>query len=99
MLTAILVLYLTRKLLYDDDVATIIYHTFTTLVYFMCVFGAILSDSWLGKFNTILYLSIVYAVGSMIVSVGAIQTLGLPAQYVANKTKYLQYLISHFFGR
>lgn len=73
-------LYLTRKLGYDDDVATIIYHTFTTLVYFMCVFGAILSDSWLGKFNTILYLSIVYAIGSLIVSLGAIPTLNLPGE-------------------
>lgn len=73
-------LYLTRKIGYDDDLATIIYHTFTTLVYFMCVFGAILSDSWLGKFNTILYLSIVYAIGSIIVSLGAIPTLFLPKE-------------------
>lgn len=73
-------LYLTRKIGYDDDLATIIYHTFTTLVYFMCMFGAILSDSWLGKFNTILYLSIVYAIGSLIVSLGAIPTLYLPKE-------------------
>lgn len=76
----ILVLYLTRKLAYDDDTATIIYHVFTMLVYFMCTFGAILSDSWLGKFNTILYLSIVYACGSVIIALGAIPTLNLPGQ-------------------
>lgn len=75
-----MVLYLTRKLGYDDDVATIIYHTFTTLVYFMCVFGAILSDSWLGKFNTILYLSIVYACGSIVISLGAVPPLNLPGE-------------------
>lgn len=73
-------LYLTRKLGYDDDNATIVYHTFTTLVYFMCTFGAILSDSWLGKFKTILYLSIVYAIGSTVVSLGAIPPLGLPGE-------------------
>ena len=73
-------LYLTRKLGYDDDLATIIYHTFTTLVYFMCVFGAIVSDSWWGKFNTILYLSIVYAIGSAVVALGAIPPLNLPGR-------------------
>lgn len=77
---AILVLYLTRKLAYDDDTATIVYHVFIMLVYFMCTFGAILSDSWLGKFNTILYLSIVYATGSVVIALGAIPQLNLPGQ-------------------
>jgi len=48
---AILVLYLTRILYYTDDAATVLYHTFTSLVYFMCIFGAIIADSWLGKFR------------------------------------------------
>lgn len=76
----ILVLYLTRKLFYDDDTATILYHTFIVIVYFFCIFGAIIADSWLGKYLTILYLSIVYAIGSTVVSVGAIESLGLPAK-------------------
>lgn len=77
---AILVLYLTRKLFYDDDTATIIFHMFNTLAYFMCILGAILSDSWLGKFNTILYLSAVYAIGSIIVALGAVPWLYLPGR-------------------
>ncbi|CAO1383586.1 unnamed protein product [Diamesa tonsa] len=76
----ILVLYLTRKLFYDDDTATILYHTFNVMVYFFCIFGAIIADSWLGKYLTILYLSIVYAIGSTTVSIGAIESLGLPAK-------------------
>ncbi|XP_065089460.1 peptide transporter family 1 [Ochlerotatus camptorhynchus] len=76
----ILVLYLTRKLDYDDDTATVLYHSFTTLVYFMCVIGAIISDSWLGKFKTILYLSIVYVFGSTLIAVGAIPTLDINAR-------------------
>lgn len=36
---AILVLFLTQKLIYDADIATIIYHTFNCLVYFCCIFG------------------------------------------------------------
>lgn len=51
----------------------------------MCVFGAILSDSWLGKFNTILYLSIVYALGSIVISLGAIPDLYLPNVLVHQK--------------
>lgn len=76
---AILVLYLSRQLHYDDDTATVIFHIFTMLVYFLCVFGAIISDSWLGKFKTILYLSLVYVVGSVLVSLGAVPPLSLPA--------------------
>uniref|UniRef100_A0A336KTR5 CSON014226 protein n=1 Tax=Culicoides sonorensis TaxID=179676 RepID=A0A336KTR5_CULSO len=62
-----------------DDDATVLYHVFTMFVYFFPLMGAILADSWLGKFKTITYLSIVYAVGSAVIAVGAIPTLGLPA--------------------
>lgn len=48
---AILALYLTQKLNYSEDTATVIFHLFTTFVYFMCIFGAIVADSWLGKFK------------------------------------------------
>lgn len=41
----------------------------------MCIFGAIISDVWLGKFKTIFSLSIVYAIGCIIVSVSAIPTI------------------------
>lgn len=78
---AILVFYLTRKLLFDNDTATVLYHAFSTLVYFICILGAIISDSWLGKFRTILYLSIVYALGSVVISIGAIPTWDIPARY------------------
>lgn len=79
-LTAILVLYLTRKLNYDDDNATITFHGFTSLAYFFPILGAIVADSWLGRYRTILYLSIVYMVGSSIVALGAIPALNLPAK-------------------
>lgn len=41
-------------------------------VYFFCIFGGILSDVWLGKFKTILITSVLYAVGTIIVSFGSI---------------------------
>lgn len=77
--TAILVLYLTRKLAFDEDTATVLYHAFTTLVYFCCIIGAIIADSWLGKFKTIFFLSCLYAAGSTVIAVGAIESLMLPA--------------------
>ncbi|XP_063706988.1 peptide transporter family 1-like isoform X2 [Culicoides brevitarsis] len=75
----ILVLYLTQKLHYSDDDATVLYHIFTMFVYFFPLMGAVLADSWLGKFKTITYLSMVYSVGSAVIAIGAIPTLGLPA--------------------
>lgn len=77
--SAVLALYLTQKLNYDDDTATVIYHIFTSLAYFFPLMGAILADSWLGKFKTILYLSIVYCIGSTLIALGAIPPLNLPA--------------------
>ncbi|XP_013115810.2 peptide transporter family 1 isoform X1 [Stomoxys calcitrans] len=75
----ILVLYLSRQLDYSDDTATVIFHIFTMFVYFLCILGAIISDSWLGKFKTILYLSLVYVCGSVLITLGAIPPLNLPA--------------------
>ncbi|XP_030568858.1 peptide transporter family 1 [Drosophila novamexicana] len=76
----VLVLYLSRKLGYSDDTATVVFHIFTMFVYFLCVFGAIISDSWLGKFKTILYLSLVYICGSVLLTLGAIGPLNLPLE-------------------
>ncbi|GAB0094456.1 peptide transporter family 1 [Sergentomyia squamirostris] len=75
----VLVLYLTRSLLFNQDTATVIYHSFTSAVYFLTVVGAIIADSWLGKYRTILYLSIIYVIGSLLMSLGAIPPLNLPS--------------------
>ncbi|XP_018793021.1 PREDICTED: peptide transporter family 1 isoform X1 [Bactrocera latifrons] len=81
-LRTILVLYLTTKLHYDKDTATVLFHIFTMLVYLFPLVGAIIADSWLGKFRTILYLSMVYALGGVIVSLGAIPLLQLPVKEI-----------------
>ncbi|CAL1279374.1 unnamed protein product [Larinioides sclopetarius] len=69
---AVLTLFLVRQLDYSEDVASQIYHSFQVLCYFMPLFGAILSDLWLGKFWTIFYVSILYAIGNVTLSIGAI---------------------------
>ncbi|XP_075887116.1 solute carrier family 15 member 2 [Nelusetta ayraudi] len=73
---AVLTLYFLTYLKWDKDLSTAIYHAFSSLCYFTPVLGAIIADSWLGKFKTIIYLSIVYVIGHVIKSVGAIPTVG-----------------------
>ncbi|XP_041637847.1 solute carrier family 15 member 1-like [Cheilinus undulatus] len=72
---AVLVLYFKYFLKWDDDFATTIYHTFVALCYLTPILGAIVADSWLGKFKTIVYLSIVYALGQVIMAVSAIHDI------------------------
>ena len=76
---AVLSLYLKHLLVKDgmssskaEDVSTAIYHAWVFLSYFTSLFGALLADSFLGKFKTIFYISIVYAIGQAVLSIGAI---------------------------
>ena len=70
--SAVLSLYITQMLRYSEDQATIIYHGFNFLCYFTPIIGAIIADSFFGKFKTILYLSLIYAIGEVILTVGSI---------------------------
>ncbi|KAK2849972.1 hypothetical protein Q7C36_008755 [Tachysurus vachellii] len=72
---AVLVLYFRYFLRWDDDLATSIYHAFVALCYLTPILGAIVADSWLGKFKTIVYLSIVYAIGQITMAVSAIHDI------------------------
>ncbi|GFS97778.1 solute carrier family 15 member 2, partial [Nephila pilipes] len=68
----ILTLYLIDELNFSSGVSTRLYHTFQIIAYFTPIFGAIMADSWLGRYRTILYVSILYACGNIIVAIGAI---------------------------
>ena len=71
----ILVIFMTRYLHYmvDGEVGTEMskaaanenYHTFVAATYFFPVLGSFLSDIFLGKYRTILWLSIVYCLGHL----------------------------------
>lgn len=76
----ILVLYLTDKLHYEEDEATVLFHIFTSLVYVFPLIGAVLADSWLGRFKTIWYLSLVYTFGALVIAIGAVPPLQLPVK-------------------
>lgn len=68
----ILLLYFKIVLGFSDSNSTVLFHIFTSLCYLTPIFGAILADSYLGKFNTILYLSIVYLFGEVILTLSSV---------------------------
>ncbi|CAB3368266.1 Hypothetical predicted protein [Cloeon dipterum] len=68
----ILALYLVQYLKYSEDNATVVYHAFVSFCYLTPLIGAVIADSWLGRFKTILILSLVYAVGCVGISLSAI---------------------------
>ncbi|KFQ17556.1 Solute carrier family 15 member 1, partial [Merops nubicus] len=72
---AVLVLYFKYFLQWDDNLSTAIYHTFVALCYLTPILGAIIADSWLGKFLTIVSLSIVYTIGQSVMAVSSINDL------------------------
>lgn len=75
---AILALYLHRKLHFDQSSSTAIYHSIELLAYSFTIVGAIIADSWLGIYRTILSMTLVFAVGTAIVAFAAIELLNLP---------------------
>ncbi|MEM6732273.1 MAG: MFS transporter, partial [Myxococcota bacterium] len=50
--------------------ATSVYHYFAAGVYFVPILGAIIADRLLGKYRTILWLSMVYTLGHLVLSLG-----------------------------
>ncbi|XP_059356317.1 solute carrier family 15 member 2-like [Carassius carassius] len=73
---AVLTLYFIHYLHWDKNLSTAVYHAFSSLCYFTPLLGAMIADSWLGKFKTVIYLSIVYVIGHVVKSVGAIPDVG-----------------------
>lgn len=68
----ILILYLTLQLKIEANTSTAIYHTFTMLCYFTPLIGALIADSFLGKYKTILYISLIYCIGNVVMALTAI---------------------------
>lgn len=78
MFLGIILLFLNRKLNFDRNISTAIFHVHELLGFLIPIFGAIIADSWLGIYKTIKWMSLVFAVGSLIVSVCAVEALNLP---------------------
>ncbi|ESN91171.1 hypothetical protein HELRODRAFT_90377, partial [Helobdella robusta] len=80
---AILVIFLWKALNYEKEAATAIYHTFIVLCYFSPVIGAMIADGWLGKYSTILYVSIFYALGNIVMTLSAFPINGHYTNWLA----------------
>ncbi|MGB8225040.1 MAG: POT family MFS transporter [Polyangiales bacterium] len=89
---AILVIFMTQFLMSErgeldvmtDDQAKTWFHGFVTAVYFFPIVGAVVSDAFLGKYRTIMALSIVYCLGHLALAIddtrtGLVLGLGLIA--------------------
>ncbi|KAM9962500.1 hypothetical protein ACTFIR_005408 [Dictyostelium discoideum] len=68
----ILISYLTNYMEYSDDKSTVILHSFNFVAYLFPILGAYIADAKIGKFKTILIFSIVYVLGSIVLSVTSI---------------------------
>jgi len=74
---AILVIFMTKYLMgrggelepMTDEQATAWFHVFVTAVYSFPILGAIVSDAFLGKYRTIMLLSIVYCLGHLTLAI------------------------------
>ena len=71
-LKAILAIYLVRALGMSEDESTTSLHLFVTAAYFFPLLGGFISDRFLGKYLTILILSIVYCIGGACLAITAI---------------------------
>lgn len=71
-LRAILVLYFVDNLHWSEDNAIAIFSYSSALAYFFPLAGGYISDCYLGRYNTILYFSFVYCIGSASIAVASI---------------------------
>jgi len=65
---AILMVFMTKHLLVDEHQAESYVHTFNMANYGFPLLGAIVADAWWGKYRTILWLSLAYCAGHLVIS-------------------------------
>lgn len=88
-MSSILVVFMTRFLMGANGELDVMaaepakawFHYFTAAAYFMPLIGAIISDLWLGKYRTIIWFSLVYCAGFVILALDHTR-LGLTAGLV-----------------
>lgn len=79
----VLALYFFQILHFTEDNSSVFFHVFNALCYFSPIVGAIIADTFLGKYRTIFYLALLYAAGQIILTLGSVGEegiTGLPAK-------------------
>jgi dipeptide/tripeptide permease len=72
---SILVLYIQEYFGFEEAKASQLYHVFGLLVYFFPIVGAVISDSYWGRFNTIWRFCCVYFSGLILLTISAVPTM------------------------
>ncbi len=70
--SAILALYFNEQLLYSESISTALYHFNDFLLHLATLFGAILADSFVGLYKSLLYMTIVFGIGCTILGVASL---------------------------
>lgn len=73
---AVLTLYVANILGYSDQNSIALFHGFIVLCYSSPILGSILADGYIGKFHTILWISLFYACGNIVLAIGACYEVG-----------------------
>lgn len=71
-LRAILTIYCTDELGWSESEAVSFFFYTSALAYFMPLLGGYVSDTWLGKYLTILSFSLIYVLGSFVLAMAAV---------------------------
>lgn len=77
---AILPLYFNVKLSLASSSASSLFHIHEFLGFLFTVVGAIIADSWLGHYKTILWIGLLYVGGSAVITLGNVDMLSLSIQ-------------------
>ncbi|OZC12612.1 hypothetical protein X798_00243 [Onchocerca flexuosa] len=72
---AVLMLYLITEHHFSESRASLFYHSFVACAYIAPLFGSIAADNYFGRFRVILWMSAVYVIGHVLLSIGAIPQL------------------------
>jgi len=72
----VLVLYLTKDLMFNKANGKSIYHAFSMTSYFTGVIGAMIADSWLGKYRTIAYTLFLYSLSEIVLTLTSVDSIG-----------------------
>lgn len=71
-------MFFNKKIGYDVNDSTVGFHAFECLLFLYPVVGAIIADSWWGRYKTMVIMSVLVAIGLLVISVGVVDVFKLP---------------------
>lgn len=76
---AVLTIYIRNVLLFSDDLATTIYHTFLLLCYCLPIVWGVAADSFLGMYKTLWIVNLLFLLGNGLLTASSLPVLPLPS--------------------